>query len=187
MWLRRKRNGEEPLRNATTNSIAPTGSIALIAGCSCSIEPLFGIAFRRKNILRGETLAYVEPMLINQLKKLKQDTPEILEEVMLKGSIAPIRKIPQEIRSLFKTAHEIAPARHLEQQLAFQEFTDNAVSKTINLPFSATADDVDAILKGAWRGGAKGITVYRDRSKQAQVIYQGIEEDSTQRCKICTV
>jgi ribonucleoside-diphosphate reductase alpha chain len=126
-------------------------------------------------------------MLINQLNKLNLDTPDILDEVMQTGSIASIKRIPQEIRSLFKIAHEIAPTRHLEHQLAFHEFTDNAVSKTINLPFTATPADVDAIYRRAWRGAAKGITIYRDRSKREQVIYQGIEKGSMQHCNSCTV
>ncbi len=163
------------VRNATRTSIAPTGSISIIAGTSAGIEPLFALAYRRENVLEGQTLAEVNPLLLRHLSP-GVDPERLAAEISSRGSIAGIPGIPPETRSLFRTALELSSEDHLRVQAAFQRHVDNAVSKTVNLPESATPEEVRAIYERAWTLKVKGITVYRYGSKESQVLRLGSGE-----------
>lgn len=163
---------EAPYRNATITTIAPTGTLSIIAGCSSGIEPNFALCFT-KNILDGEKLTTINPVFEKALHDIGLDTKEIMAEIAEKGSIANINSLPENMRNIFVTAMDIKPVDHLNMQAAFQKFTDNAVSKTVNLPNSATKDDIREIYKLAWEKGCKGVTVYRDGCKSSQVLVTG--------------
>ncbi|MFD0863800.1 adenosylcobalamin-dependent ribonucleoside-diphosphate reductase [Sungkyunkwania multivorans] len=157
-------------RNATCNSIAPTGTISVIANTSYSIEPLFALAYQRVGILGGKVQNEFNRVFVQKMKELKLWNKEIENEVRKTGSIQHIKTIPNDMKELFKTSLEIPWEYHLKHQLAFQKYTDNAVSKTINLPTSATIDEVSTIFWTAWKYKLKGITVYRYGSKSKQVL-----------------
>lgn len=159
------------LRNATTTTIAPTGSISIIANASGGVEPLFAIAFKRKNILqKGDELIEVNPYFEKKLKELKIYSKELMDEVCEKGTVYAIEKIPAEVRKVFVTSHDISPEYHIKMQAAFQKYTDNAVSKTVNFPHSATQEDIAEVYEMAFELGCKGVTVYRDGSRDEQVL-----------------
>lgn len=158
-----------PLRNATVNTIAPTGTISIIAGCSSGIEPLFAISFVR-NVLSGTRLFEINPLFEAAAKKSGIYDKQLLDEIAQKGSLRDISRIPDEIKQVFVTAFDIAPDWHLKIQSAFQKYTDNAVSKTINLAADATVEDVRNIYLTAYKLKCKGITVYRYGSKENQVL-----------------
>ena len=164
--------GYRPQRNATVTTIAPTGSLSIIADCSGGIEPIFALCFT-KNILGGEKFLETNQFLQNKLQELGLDKPEILEKIAAKGTIQDIEEIPEELRRVCVTAQDIAPEWHMKMQAAFQKYTDNAVSKTINLPNSATREDIDYIYRQAYELGCKGTTVYRDGCKSIQVFATG--------------
>ncbi|MDR2779522.1 MAG: vitamin B12-dependent ribonucleotide reductase [Synergistaceae bacterium] len=166
-----------PMRNATVTTIAPTGTISLIADCSSGIEPVFALAFKRK-AFDGDTLVYVNGFLERALAKIGDKQHAILESVLAAGTLEGA-DIPRQLKEVFVTSHEIPYAEHVEMQAAFQKFTDNAVSKTINLPNSATLDDVRASYMLAYSLGCKGITIYRDRCKETQVLYHGADKDES--------
>ena len=174
-----------PIRNATRTSIAPTGTISIIADTSPSIEPLFALAFQRQHVLNDESLFSINELFIKYLKSHDLHKEKILEQVIESGTIQNIPQIPENVKRIFKTALYIKPEWHLRHQLAFQKFTDNAVSKTINLPQNASVDDVEKIYTTAWKEKAKGITIFRDHSTEKQVIHQGIRSGSI-ACKVCT-
>ena len=167
-----------PVRNATRTAVAPTGTIAVIAGTSPSIEPLYALMLRRENVLGGKILLEeneVVKKILEEKKLLSADEhKKMLDEGHLENT-----NLPEELKNLFRTAPFIAPEWHLRHQAAFQEFTDNAVSKTINLPHNATRDDIAKIYLQAWKMKLKGITVYRDGSKSTQVMNAGTS------CEIC--
>lgn len=163
------RNGK-PRRNATLTTIAPTGTIGIIANASGGIEPIFALAFLRKNILDGEEMFELNPYFKQALEEEGLYSKELLEEVISKGSLKNIKKIPERIKEVFVTAMDITPQMHVRMQSAFQKFVDNAVSKTINLPNSATKEDVEKIYFLAYKLGCKGITIYRDGSRNQQVL-----------------
>lgn len=158
------------IRNATTTTIAPTGTISIIAGCSSGIEPVYALAYKRTNVLDGEEFFEVNPIFENALKALNLLRNDILGKVTEEGSIQNITEIPEEIRRVFKCALDIAPEWHVRMQAAFQKYTDNAVSKTINMPNHATRKDVENALLLAYELGCKGLTVYRDGSREEQVL-----------------
>lgn len=172
------------LRNATRTSIAPTGTISIIAGTSSSIEPLFALAFQRHEVLNGENLFSVNRLFVTCLKKQKLYTEKIMKQAIEEGMANNIKELPVELKNIFLTAIEIPPRWHLLHQLAFQKYTDNAVSKTINLPENTTVNDVEDIYKTAWQNRAKGITIFRNKSKGRQVMYPGIRH-VTKGCKVC--
>ena len=161
--------GAKKLRNATLTTIAPTGSISIIAGCSSGIEPLFALSFVRE-ILDGDRLTEIHPEFEKQTIKLNIDRNEIMEQITKKGSIASMEKIPKEVRDVFVISHDIKPIWHVMMQSAFQKYTDNAVSKTVNFPIEATRDDIKSVFINAYYEGCKGITVYRYGSRETQVL-----------------
>jgi len=161
-----------PYRNATVTTIAPTGTLSIIAGCSSGVEPLFALCFTR-NILDGERLVEVNPHFENALADAGLFSHELMDAVVAKGSIQDMDFLPAKMRKVFVTAMDIAPAWHLRMQAAFQRHTDNAVSKTVNLPNSATEQDIFDIYWMAFQEGCKGVTVYRDGCKSIQVLATG--------------
>jgi ribonucleoside-diphosphate reductase alpha chain len=166
------------LRNATCTTIAPTGTISIIAGTSPSIEPLFALAYRRSHVLGDQTLFELNPMLGEQAARLGLDREDIADQVRAKGHLRDVPQVPEDLKRLFVTALEIPFRRHLEIQAAFQRHVDNSVSKTINMPEEATVDDVKEAYRTAWELGLKGITIYRYGSKSQQVLELGADEES---------
>jgi ribonucleoside-diphosphate reductase alpha chain len=158
------------IRNATTTTIAPTGTISIIAGCSSGIEPVYALAFKRMHILDGEEFFEVNPIFEEILKRHGLYSDDIIKRVAEYGSIQDIEEIPEDIKRIFKCALDISPEWHVRMQAAFQKHTDNAVSKTINMPNHATKADVEAAFLLAYELGCKGITVYRDGSREEQVL-----------------
>jgi len=166
------KRGEPPIRNATLTTIAPTGTISIIGGCSSGIEPLFAVVFVR-NVLEGTELLEANKYFEKIAKERGFFSDALMQEVARTGSLQHIDGIPDDIKRLFVTAHDIAPEWHVRMQAAFQKYVDNAVSKTVNLPYYATPQDVERIYILGYELGVKGITVYRDGSKGEQVIYMG--------------
>ena len=165
-----------PYRNATITTIAPTGTLSILAGCSSGIEPLFALCFSR-NVMDGERLVEVNPYFEQALKDQGCYSPKLMEAVAAKGSIAAMTNLlPEKLRSVYVTAMDIDPIWHLKMQAAFQDFTDNAVSKTVNLSNSASVDDIRRIYWLAYELGCKGVTVYRDGCKTGQVLCTGESE-----------
>jgi ribonucleoside-diphosphate reductase alpha chain len=156
-------------RNATTTTIAPTGTLSIIAGCSSGIEPLFALSFAR-NVMDNDRLVETNPYFGKRAKEKGYFSSELMDVVAQKGTIGGIGEIPEEDRAVFVTAHDIVPEWHLRMQAAFQKHTDNAVSKTVNLPRDATVDDVQKVYDLAYALSCKGVTIYRDGSKENQVL-----------------
>jgi len=174
------------IRNATRTSIAPTGTISIIANTSSSIEPLFALAFMREHVLKNESLMEVNGLFIDYLKKHNLYSESILEKIKFEGVAGNIPELPAPCRELFKTAMEIDYVWHVRHQVAFQKHTDNAVSKTINFPNSATEEDIANAYLMAWKMGAKGITIFRDGSKGLQVLNKGVHtREEAMTCKVC--
>ena len=160
------------MRNATITTIAPTGSISIIAGCSSGIEPLFAVSFMRK-VLEGTRLFEINPLFETTAKERGFYSAELLEEIARTGSVQGIKGVPEDVKRVFVTALDIQPELHVRMQAAFQKHTDNAVSKTVNLPHDATVEDVEKVFWLAYRLRCKGITVYRYGSKPEQVLNIG--------------
>mgnify|MGYP003656208227 CR=1 FL=1 len=158
------------LRNATCNSIAPTGSISVIADTSYSIEPLYALSYKRIGILDDRTQIEINSIFIEKMKLLGFWTKEIQDQVIANGSIQNIEHIPKKIKKLFETSLEIPWKYHLLHQRAFQKYTDNAVSKTINLASYTSAKEVSKIYNTAWKYRLKGITIYRNGSRTNQIL-----------------
>ncbi len=161
-----------PYRNATVTTIAPTGTLSIIAGCSSGVEPLFALCFTR-NILDGERLVEVNPYFEAALAATGLASHELMDSVVAKGSIQDMDFLPAKLRKVFVTAMDIEPVWHLRMQAAFQRHTDNAVSKTVNLSNTATEQDIFDIYWLAYKEGCKGVTVYRDGCKSIQVLATG--------------
>lgn len=163
---------EPPIRNATTTTVAPTGTISIISGCSSGVEPLFAIAFTRR-VLDGEELTEVHPLFEEMARERGFYSPEVMRLVAASGSVQDIPDVPEDVRRLFVTALDIEPEWHVRMQAAFQKYTHNAVSKTINLRESATVEDVGRIYRLAYEMGCKGLTVFRMGSREEQVLSVG--------------
>ncbi|HPV15192.1 MAG TPA: vitamin B12-dependent ribonucleotide reductase [Candidatus Cloacimonadota bacterium] len=160
------------LRNATLTTIAPTGTISMILDTSSGVEPQFSLVYVKK-VMDDDKLLYVNKWFQQALEKEGLLSRELLEEVAQRGSIADIEGIPEHIKQVFQTAHDITPEWHIRMQAAFQLYTDNAVSKTINFPNSASKDDIRSAFDLAYKLGCKGVTVYRDGSRDHQVLSVG--------------
>ncbi|MBI5576420.1 MAG: TSCPD domain-containing protein [Deltaproteobacteria bacterium] len=161
-----------PLRNATTTTIAPTGTISIIAGCSSGIEPIFALSFIR-NVMDNDHLIEANPLFEAEMRRRGIYSVEKMKEISQTGSVRHVDGIPDDVRRVFVTAHDISPEAHLRMQAAFQKFVDNAVSKTVNFPSEATREDIRKVFVLAYRLGCKGVTVYRDRSRDEQVLNIG--------------
>ena len=164
--------GMKPQRNATVTTIAPTGTLSIIGGCSSGVEPLFALCFAR-NVMDGERLVEVNPYFEAALLSTNDHTPELMEAVAACGSIQDMDFLPAELRRVFVTAMDISAEAHLRMQAAFQKYTDNAVSKTVNLANHATVEDIEHIYRLAYELDCKGVTVYRDGCKSMQVLTTG--------------
>ncbi len=168
MWEKRGM----PMRNATTVTIAPTGTISIIAGCSSGIEPLFAISFVR-NVIEGTRLMEINAVFEETAQRLGFYSNELMMDIARSGTLQHIEGIDEDIKRTFVTAFDIAPEWHVRMQAAFQEHCDNAVSKTINFASDASIDDIEEAYRLAYDLGCKGITVYRYGSKREQVLYLG--------------
>jgi ribonucleoside-diphosphate reductase alpha chain len=151
--------GMPRVRNATTTTIAPTGTLSIIADCSSGIEPIFALAYKR--LIMDTELQEINKYFFDIAKERGFYSDELKEKVIEKATLKGIKEVPKEIRSLFKTAHEIPPEDHIEMQARFQEFTDNAVSKTINMPHRSKKEDVANAFLLAYEKNCKGITIFR--------------------------
>jgi len=183
LWEKR---GYKYFRNATVTTIAPTGTISLSLSCSGGIEPLFALSFSRKSM--GEyNLAEINPELVKAIKRVNGlYSRELMDEIIKEGSIQNMKKIPAKIREVFACAMDIPPKQHIAMLAAFQKYTDNAVSKTINLPATATVEDVLEVFFAAYKARCKGITVYRDGSRGEQVLSVGQQKRAkTEVCPEC--
>ncbi len=167
-----------PMRNSTVTTIAPTGTISMIAGCSSGIEPIFALAFqhRVKNPDGERVLTFVNETFERIAKERGLYSDALKEEIARRGSLHGIPGVPDEAVRVFKTSHEIAHEWHVRHQAAFQRYTDNGVSKTINLPNEATEEDVANAYRLAWELGCLGITVFRDGCKGEQVLNIGVKD-----------
>jgi ribonucleoside-diphosphate reductase alpha chain len=163
------------MRNSTVTTIAPTGSLHIIADTSSGIEPLFALAFQRQ--MAGRTVPMVNGLFVQAVSSLPRSA-DLIHQAMVEGSARNL-PIPDEMKDLFRTAPEISPEHHVRMQAAFQKYVDNAVSKTVNLPEKATPEDITRIYELARSLGCKGITVYRYNSKPDQVLSRG--------CEVCKV
>jgi ribonucleoside-diphosphate reductase alpha chain len=160
------------MRNSTVTTVAPTGTISIIAGCSSGIEPIFAISFIR-NVLSGTRLFETNPLFEMMAKERGFYSAKLLEEIARTGSVQKTEGVPEDMKRLFVTALDIEPEWHVRMQAVFQKHTDNAVSKTVNLPTEATIEDVRGIYELAWKLKCKGVTVFRYGSKPEQVLYIG--------------
>lgn len=165
-----------PVRNATITTIAPTGTISIIADASGGCEPMFAYAFT-KNVMDGDKLLVCNDFLVEKLKEAGVYSEALMHRIAEEGTLAHILEIPAEIRRVFVCAHDISPEWHIRIQAAFQKYTDNAVSKTINFPNSATREEVKEAYMLAYKLGCKGTTVYRDGSRDSQVLTTGTAKE----------
>jgi ribonucleoside-diphosphate reductase alpha chain len=164
--------GKMPLRNATATTIAPTGTLSIIANCSSGIEPLFAVSYVR-TVMEGTKLVEVNPLFEEVARERGFWSRELMERIAEEGSIHGFDEIPADVKRLFVTAHDITPVEHISMQAAFQRYVDNAVSKTVNFHHAATPKDVEDVYQLAYRMGCKGVTVYRDGSRDEQVLSAG--------------
>ena len=172
-----KKRGIKQMRNATVTTIAPTGTISIIAGTSSGIEPVFAISYIR-NVMDDDKLLEVHPFFEEKAKQAGFYSEELMRRIAKSATLKDIEEIPQEIRDVFVTAHDITPEYHIRMQSAFQSYTDNAVSKTVNFPKSATRQDVKDAYDLAYELGLKGVTIYRDGSRQKQVLSVDKKEET---------
>ena len=177
---RLNREGQPALRNACVTTIAPTGTISLLANCSSGIEPLFALSYRRQ-VIGSTNVVDVHPALVRVLSAQMENSESLLKHVRRTGRLDTLQA-PQSVRELFSTAHEISPNWHIRLQAAFQRHVDTAVSKTVNLVNEAKPSDIAAAYQLAFEAGCKGITVFRDGSKHDQVLRAGLEREHCPEC-----
>jgi len=169
--------GSKPRRNATLTTIAPTGTIGIIAGASSGIEPFYALVYVRANVLDNEQLFELNPYFAQVAKEKEFYSPELIKKIAEKGAIKEMKEIPEDVQRIFVTAYDIPPEMHIRMQAVFQKYVDNAVSKTVNFPNSATPEDIAKVYFLAYELGCKGVTVYRDRSREKQVLSIGKGEE----------
>lgn len=163
-----QKNGP-PFRNATRTTIAPTGTVSIIANCSSGIEPLFAIAFKR-HVLVEEGLPEIHPFFLEIAKEQGFYSEKLIGEISKAGSIQNIKDVPENVKKIFITARDVSPEQHVKIQATCQKYIDSGVSKTINFPKNSTVDDVKNVFMLAYKSGCKGLTVYRDKSRMSQVL-----------------
>ena len=168
------------IRNATTTTIAPTGTISIIAGCSSGVEPLFAVSYIR-TVMDKDELVEVHPYFDKIAKERNFYSERLMKEIAKKGHICDMHEIVEDICKIFVTSHNIAPDWHIKMQAVFQKYTDNAVSKTVNFKFAATQDDVKKAYVLAYKLGCKGVTIYRDGSRDEQVLSTGDTKKKEQK------
>ena len=173
--------GQPKMRNACRLTVAPTGTISMIAGCSSGIEPLFALCYRKHNILGGESLLYVDSGFEQVAREEGFYSKELMEYLAEGGSLQERDDVPEWVRSVFMTSADISPEMHVRMQAAFQESVDAAISKTINFPNQATKEDVTQAYTLAWELGCKGITVYRAGSREAEVLTAGADDGASSK------
>ena len=161
--------GSLRLRNATRTTIAPTGTLSIIANCSCGIEPIFALSYVH-HILGNKHISGLHPLFEDVAKRRGFYSTDFVKEISKKGIMKDIKSIPEDIKQIFVTARDISPEWHIRIQAAFQKHVDNAVSKTINFPQDTTKEDVERAFLLAYKSGCKGITVYRDKSRMSQAL-----------------
>jgi len=171
------------VRNASRTTIAPTGTLSIIANCSSGIEPLFALSYIR-TILEGEQMVEVNPYFEEVARKEGFYTEELMRVLSTRGSVRGMEGVPDWVQRVFVTAHDITPEWHVKMQAAFQKYTNNAVSKTVNFPHHATREDVAEVYSLAYKRGCKGITIYRDRSKESQVLSVSREKEEDKESEI---
>ena len=164
-----------PLRNATVTTIAPTGTLSIIAGVSSGVEPVFAYAYYR-NVMDNTHLIETNQILKDKLTELGLYSDELMRQIIEHGSLAHVEGIPEAVKRVFVCAHDVSPIWHVKMQAAFQQFTDNAVSKTVNFPHSATREEVAEVYRLAYELGCKGTTIYRDGSRDEQVLNIGVDK-----------
>lgn len=166
-----KKNGI-PMRNATVTTIAPTGTLSIIAGVSSGVEPVFALSYIR-NVMDNEELVEVNPVFKQAAIKEGFYSEELMKKIAQQGHIYDIAEIPEHVKKVFVVAHDVSPEWHIRMQAAFQKYTDNAVSKTVNFRNEATREDVAEVYRLAYVLGCKGVTIYRDGSRDMQVLNIG--------------
>ena len=172
------KKGLPPLRNATVTTIAPTGTISIMANSSSGVEPLFAVSYVRQ-VMDNDILVEVHPHFEAIAKERGFYSPELMQRIAENGTIHNIDEIPEDIRNIFVTAHDISPEMHIKMQAAFQKHTDNAVSKTVNFTNGATVQDVARVYELAYQLDCKGVTIYRDGSRDQQVLTRGKKEEKS--------
>ena len=173
-WADGANEDDVPIRNACRLTVAPTGSIAMIASCNGGMEPFFDVAYDKTNILGGEeSLSYLVSDFVRIAKARGFLTDELISAIAAGQPLQTIEGVPQDVKDLFHVASDISPEDHVMMQAAFQESVDAAISKTVNFPYDATKDDVRDAYLMAWKSGCKGITIYRDGSRDVQVYVKG--------------
>jgi len=172
------KKGEPPMRNATVTTIAPTGTISIIANSSSGVEPLFAVSYIRQ-VMDNDILVEVHPYFEAIARQRGFYSPELMQRIAEQGTLHGIEEVPEDLRNLFVTAHDITPEVHIRMQAAFQKYTDNAVSKTVNFANDATLQDVARVYELAYQLDCKGVTIYRDGSRDQQVLSKGKKEEQT--------
>ncbi len=178
-----EKRGEPPIRNATITTIAPTGTISIIANASSGVEPIFAVSYVRQ-VMDNDLLVEVHPLFERIARERGFYSPELMQRIAEHGTVKDMEEIPADVRRLFVTAHDITPEVHIAMQAAFQKYTDNAVSKTVNFPRAATVEDVAKVYHLAYRLGCKGVTIYRDGSRDNQVLSTGRKDAPASREEI---
>ena len=185
LWSISIYKGKKPRRNSTVTTIAPTGSISIFANSSSGIEPIFALAYQHKVTDKGldRTLNFINPKFIDTAREKGFWNEELEKSILSKGYLKGIGVVPQDVKKVFVTAHEIDYAWHIKMQATFQKYTENAVSKTINMRSEVTKEDIEAAYLLAWQENCNGITVFRDGCKNIQVLNMGIKEEADKEIK----
>lgn len=175
--------GSKELRNATLTTIAPTGTISIISDSSSGIEPLFALSYYR-NVMDNDKLVEVNTLFEDVAKKEGFYSRKLMEEIAGKGSIKDVEGVPEKYKKIFVTSHDIAPLWHIRMQAVFQKYTDNAVSKTVNFSHNAAKDDIKEVYMLAFKLGCKGVTIYRDKSREEQVLNISSNDSTKKEVKV---